>query len=270
MPRLPNVVIAGLLALFGTVTVLADEPGKFIPAKPSDPPPRLYELHLVQAAAGKLEALHTRFRDYQIELMRKHGIEPVGFFTPAGENPDRHVYFLVRFPEFQKSISGWQDFLGDPEWKKVVAETEKDGPLVKTAGRKHLQTTYYSPVVEVKQAEPGRVFELRTYKCPSAAKRGHLNKRFCDHTMKLFEKHGMENIIYWIPEDGPEADRMLIYLLGHKSIDAAKASFAAFRQDPDWLEAKAKSEEVAGGSLTEKENGVVSQFLVPTEYSPLK
>lgn len=270
MPRLLHVVAAGFLALFGTVTVLADEPGKFIPAQPNERPPRLYELHLVQAAAGKFEALNARFRDHQIELMRKHGIEPVGFFVPAGGNPDRHVYFLVRFPEFQKSISGWQDFLSDPEWKRVVAETEKDGPLVETAGRKHLQTTYYSPLLEIKRVEPERVVELRTYTCPSAAMRGHLNKRFRDHTMKLFEKHGMENLIYWNPDEGREGDLMLIYLLGHKSIDAATASFAAFRQDPEWLEAKAKSEELAGGSLTNKENGVVSQFLVPTEYSPLK
>lgn len=63
---------------------------------------------------------------------------------------------------------------------------------------------------------------------------------------------------------------MLVYLLAHKSVAAAKESFANFRQDPEWLAAKAKSEEQAGGSLTEKENGVVSQFFVPTAYSPLQ
>jgi len=66
------------------------------------------------------------------------------------------------------------------------------------------------------------------------------------------------------------SDQMLVYLLAHKSVAAAQESFAAFRQDPEWLTAKTKSEEQAGGSLTEKENGVVSQFLVPTEYSPLR
>lgn len=259
-------VLASLL----TAQTLAEEPGIFTPASPAAPPLRHYQLQLVQAAPGKLDALHARLRDHQMALMSKHGVEAIGIFTPEGENPIRQVFVLVRFADYEKSLIGWQDFLVDPDWKKVFEESEKDGPIVEKAGRNHLRTVYYSPVFEVQKAEPARVFELRTYRCPSKAKRGYLNKRFRDHTMKLFEKHGMENLLYWVPEDGPEADQMLVYLLAHKSVAAAKESFANFRQDPEWLAVKAKSEEQAGGSLTEKENGVVSQFLVPTEYSPLQ
>ena len=61
----------------------------------------------------------------------------------------------------------------------------------------------------------------------------------------------------------------LIYLLAHKSEEDAKKSFDAFRKDPDWLAARKASEEKAGGSLTEKD-GVKSEFLKPTDYSPLK
>jgi hypothetical protein len=88
--------------------------------------------------------------------------------------------------------------------------------------------------------------------------------------MKLFEKHGMENLVYWRVTSGDDGERMLIYLLGHKSVEAAKDSFAAFRSDPEWLAAKKASEEAAGGSLTVPDKGVLSVFLVPTEYSPLK
>ena len=89
--------------------------------------------------------------------------------------------------------------------------------------------------------------------------------------MKLFEKHGMQNIVYWnLDSDEPECRLKLVYLLAHKSQDAAKESFAAFRKDPDWLAAKEASEKAAGGSLTEKEKGVVSEFLTPTEYSPIR
>jgi hypothetical protein len=96
-------------------------------------------------------------------------------------------------------------------------------------------------------------------------------RRFKDHTMKLFEKHGIQNVVYWtLDEDEPEFRQKLVYLLAHKSQDAAKASFAAFRRDPDWLAAKEASEKAAGGSLTVKEKGVVSEFLVPDEYSPLR
>jgi hypothetical protein len=89
--------------------------------------------------------------------------------------------------------------------------------------------------------------------------------------MKLFEKHGMTNVVYWHLLPGqPDADRTLIYLLAHKSPEAAKASFDAFRQDPDWVKARTASEEKAGGSLTEPKGGVVSEFLKPTDYSPLR
>lgn len=61
----------------------------------------------------------------------------------------------------------------------------------------------------------------------------------------------------------------MIYLLAHRSQDAAGKSFAAFRFDPDWIAARKASEEKAGGSLTEKDR-VRSLFLKPTDYSPLK
>jgi len=68
----------------------------------------------------------------------------------------------------------------------------------------------------------------------------------------------------------PDADRMLVYLIGHASEEAAAESFAAFRQDPAWTKARTESEAKAGGSLTEKENGVLAEFLKPTDYSPWK
>src|SRR5207244_9185518 len=53
-----------------------------------------------------------------------------------------------------------------------------------------------------------------------------LDARFKDHTIKLFEKHGMTNLIYWhLAADNKDADKMLIYMLAHKSEGAAKKSF---------------------------------------------
>ena len=65
-------------------------------------------------------------------------------------------------------------------------------------------------------------------------------------------------------------DKVLIYLLSHKSKDDAVKSFDTFRQDPDWKTAKDASEKKGGGSLTEAKGGVISEFLEPTVYSPLK
>ena len=114
------------------------------------------------------------------------------------------------------------------------------------------------------------MFELRTYTA-TAGSLSALDSRFRDQTLKLFARHGMTNLVYWnLAADQPQADRTLVYLLAHASADAARESFAAFRKDPDWLAARTASEEKAGGSLTEKDGGVVSEFLVPTDYSPLR
>jgi hypothetical protein len=81
----------------------------------------------------------------------------------------------------------------------------------------------------------------------------------------------MTNLVYWhLAPGSPQSDRMLVYLLGHASREAAEKSFTDFRVDPDWIKARAASEARAGGSLTEPQGGVLSEFLVPTDYSPWK
>src|SRR5437764_990175 len=111
-----------------------------------------------------------------------------------------------------------------------------------------------------------RVYEMRTYYSP-AGKLDALQARFRNHTVKLFEKHGMTSIGYWTPLKGQKGDdNTLIYILAHKSVEAAKASFDAFRKDPDWLAARKASEEKGGGSLTAKD-GVKSVFMKATDYS---
>ena len=109
-----------------------------------------------------------------------------------------------------------------------------------------------------------RVFELRTYH-PNPGKMEALHARFRDHTNKLFVKHGMTLIGYWTPLDSKQADEKLIYILAYPSKEAADKSWKAFRDDPDWNEARTASEK--GGKLVEK---VESVYLNPTDYSPMK
>ena len=105
-----------------------------------------------------------------------------------------------------------------------------------------------------------RVYEMRTYHT-LPGRLDALLARFRDHTTKLFEKHGIQNIGYWVPKDKPNT---LVYILAHKNVDSAKKSFDAFRKDPDWIKARDASE--ASGKIVEK---VESVFLSPTDYSPI-
>lgn len=109
-----------------------------------------------------------------------------------------------------------------------------------------------------------RVFEMRTYTA-APGKLEALNRRFRDHTVKLFTKHGMQHIGYWTPADAPLSENTLIYVVAHQSREAAKKSWDAFRTDPEWI--KARDESQKDGSLTAK---VESVYLNPTDYSPVK
>ena len=124
------------------------------------------------------------------------------------------------------------------KWLKASEEADSDGQLVARERYQRLVKTYWSPQFKPEHAGEPRVFELRTYQCLDPYKHTALLRRFHNHTMKLFEKHGMQNIVYWVPDEEPESQQRLVYLLAHKSQEAAKESFAGFRADPDWLAAK--------------------------------
>src|SRR5256886_12279231 len=86
-----------------------------------------------------------------------------------------------------------------------------------------------------------RVYELRTY-TTLPGRLPALNKRFAEHTLKLFEKHGMRNEIYWTPLDDERKDNTLIYVVSHESRDAADKNWQAFGADADWKKARDASE----------------------------
>jgi hypothetical protein len=104
-----------------------------------------------------------------------------------------------------------------------------------------------------------RLFELRTYHA-EPGKLDALLARFRDHTCKLFEKHGMTNVGYWVPVENP--DRLLIYLLAYPDRAARDASWKGFLGDEAWKKAAAASE--VDGKLVAK---IESLFLTTTDFS---
>ncbi len=109
-----------------------------------------------------------------------------------------------------------------------------------------------------------RVFEIRTY-YTFPGRLDALHKRFREHTMKMFEKHGMTNVAYWTPQDSPGHDNTLIYVISHASREAAKQNWAEFSADPEWQKISADSQK--DGKIVEK---VDSVFVDATDYSPLR
>ena len=122
--------------------------------------------------------------------------------------------------------------------------------------------TQFASVAEAQSAD--RVFELRTYTA-HPGRLAELHARFRDHTVELFERHGMTNVVYMAPQDAPLSENTLVYLLAHDSRDAAEASWAGFRSDPDW-QAVAEATR-RNGRLVQN---VDSVFLDPTDYSKMR
>jgi len=115
-----------------------------------------------------------------------------------------------------------------------------------------------------KEPESTRVFELRTY-TTNPGKLPALHARFRNHTMKLFEKHGMKNVGYWTPTDEKLAENTLIYIVSHASKEEAQKSWKAFIDDPEWK--AAYQESIKDGKLVKK---VDSVYMTPTDFSPMK
>jgi hypothetical protein len=130
-------------------------------------------------------------------------------------------------------------------------------PLASAPARGEAQAQSLSPA-------PAAVDELRTY-TTNEGKLPALQARFRDHTMKIFERHGIRSVGYWIPQDAPRSANTLIYIVAHASREAAARNWDAFRQDPEWQQVAAASE--ANGKLLAN---VDSVFMDATDFSPLK
>jgi hypothetical protein len=109
-----------------------------------------------------------------------------------------------------------------------------------------------------------RVFELRTY-TTNEGKLEALKARFRDHTIAIFNRHGMTSIGYWVPTDPAKSQNTLIYIIAHPSLEEAKKHWDDFRNDPEWKKVSADSEK--DGKIVSK---VESVFMTPADFSMLK
>jgi hypothetical protein len=106
----------------------------------------IYELRTYRANPGCMGAVLARFRDHACPLFEKHGITNVGYWTNAiGGRNDELVYILA-YEDLAAREASWAAFGADPEWREVMAETDKDGPLVHHFENRILKPTKFSPL----------------------------------------------------------------------------------------------------------------------------
>ncbi len=223
---------------------------------------RYFEIRTYHCNENKRPDLIKRFQEHTIRLFKKHGIENIAYFIPT-DTSNYSLVFILAYPSKDQRDIRWNNFATDPEWIAAAKKSEENGRLVAKVDQVF---TRIVPELssKIKNSKKQRIFELRTYHC-YPGKLDAITARFRDHTRKLFEKHGMTNIVYWYSVEKDDKQPDLVYMLAHKSEAAAKASFNAFRADPLWQEAARKSEE--NGKIVEKIDLV---FLQPLAFSPLK
>ncbi len=271
--------LMGIFGMLGSETVHGEE--------------ALYELRVYTPEEGRQGDLLKFMETTGVPFLNKHKIDLVAAWSPVDPN-DSRVVTLIKHVDRKSCDAAWQAFGADPAWQTAYEASAVDGKKpTKSVTRIFLTTNDYSPKL-VEENVGNRVFELRTY-IATPGNLAALNNRFRNHTMELFKKYGMTNVVYWsvakgdemkgsalleavspvgqakaeISDDLPASGNALVYFLTHASVDAQKASFGKFRDDPIWNQVRTDSEKSAGGSLTVGA-GVKSWFLKPTNFSPLK
>jgi hypothetical protein len=109
--------------------------------------PRFFELRIYTAHEGKLGDLHKRFREHTNRLFQKHGMTLIGYWTPVdGPESKNTLVYILAYPSREAREASWKAFREDEEWKKVVEESHRNGPLVAKVDSKFLTPTDYSPI----------------------------------------------------------------------------------------------------------------------------
>jgi hypothetical protein len=106
------------------------------------------------------------------------------------------------------------------------------------------------------------IYELRIYDCPPL-KLPLLHKRFQEHTLRIWQKYGFQQVGFW--EETIGQNNRLVYMLAFESLEARERLWDSFFKDPEWIQAKAESE--ADGPIVSL---VTNRILKPTAYSALK
>ncbi|BAZ21433.1 hypothetical protein NIES4073_23110 [Kalymmatonema gypsitolerans NIES-4073] len=112
--------------------------------------------------------------------------------------------------------------------------------------------------------EKGMIYELRIYDAMPGRRRALLS-RFQNHTLQIWEKHGIRQAGFWTTLIGENESNRLTYLLAWDSMAERQERWGAFLADPEWIAIKAETEK--DGQLVQN---ISNSLLAPTAFSSVK
>ena len=131
-----------LTILFGVTLMLAFSK---LGASNAQPPSHVYELRLYHAHEGKVDALKARFANHTDAIFRKHNMKSIGYWSPEDAPNSQNLFiYLLEHPSRPEAEKNWAAFQADPEWQKVKADSEANGPLVDHIDHYFMDPTSFS------------------------------------------------------------------------------------------------------------------------------
>lgn len=113
------------------------------------------------------------------------------------------------------------------------------------------------------QLEKGIIYELRIYHCVPGRLPALLS-RFQNHTLRIWEKHGIRQAGFWTTLIG-ESNQQLTYMLAWDSMAEREERWSAFLTDPEWIAISTETEK--DGQLVQN---ISNELLAPTAFSSVK
>ena len=111
----------------------------------SDNSQHVYELRLYQVNDGKMEALKARFGDHTDAIFKRHNMKSIGYWVPQDAPYSQAMFvYILEHPSREEAQKNWAAFQADPEWKRVKADSETQGPLAKHIDSYFMEPTSYS------------------------------------------------------------------------------------------------------------------------------
>ena len=111
----------------------------------SNPSHHVYELRLYHVNEGKMDALIARFGDHTDAIFRRHNMRSIGFWRPEDAPYSQNLFvYILEHPSREEARKNWAAFQADPEWKKVKADSELQGPLADHIDSHFMDPTSFS------------------------------------------------------------------------------------------------------------------------------
>lgn len=109
---------------------------------------QVFELRTYSQLPGRNPAILARFKDHTMKLFKKHGLKNIAYFTTIEKDPtvQSKLVYLVSHPSEEIAKTNWTSFVNDPKWKKVAADSEKDGKIIEKIESVYMKPTSFSTI----------------------------------------------------------------------------------------------------------------------------